>query len=70
VPVELGDLEQQVAPGEPAAAAHLVEVDAVDRVEATGQHQPLHDRPRPGAVPEVGERVERPGRHDPPSRRR
>ena len=68
VPVQLGHLEQQVAPGDPAAAAHAVrgQADAVDRVEAPGQHQPLDDRPgHPGAVPEVGERVVRPGRDDP-----
>jgi hypothetical protein len=68
VPLELGHLEQQVAPGHPAAPVDAVsrQVDAVDRVEAAGQHQPLHHRPGdPGAVPEVCERVERPGRDDP-----
>src|SRR4051812_21929088 len=68
VPLELSDLEQQVAPGHPSAAVHPVgtEVDAVDRVEAAGQHQPLDHGPGDvGAVPEVGEGVERPGRHDP-----
>ena len=57
--VELGDLEQQVAPGHPAASVHglLARPDAVDPVEAAGQHQPLEDRPRDvGAVEEVGQR--------------
>ena len=58
VPVEVGDLEQQVAPGDPAASAQVAGgADAVDRVERPGLHQPLGHRPRhPGALPEVGQR--------------
>ena len=69
--VELGDVQQQVTPGDPAttaeaaAAAHLrllveprraAEVDAMDRVEATGEDEPLGDGSRhPGPLPEVGQ---------------
>ena len=38
----------------------------VERVERTGQHQPLGDRAgRPGTLPQVGQRVEGPGGDDP-----
>ena len=70
--VEVGHLQQQVAPGDLASTTHpraagagRPDVDAVDRVEPAGEHQPLHDRPgHLGAVPEVGERLVGPGRHD------
>jgi len=58
-PFQVADAEQQVAPGEPAAAGDRFGVgDAVQAVECAGQHQPLGDRRRVGgAPPEVGERV-------------
>ena len=57
--VELGDLQQQVAPRDPAAPVEglLARRDAVDPVEPAGQHQPLEGRPGdPGSVEEVGQR--------------
>ena len=69
MPVELGHLQEQVAAGDGASPAYVGAggvPQPVGRVEATGQHQPLHDRAGdPRAVPEVAERVVGPGRDDP-----
>ena len=70
MPVELGHLEQQVAAGDLGTAADAQPAqrgaEAVEGVEAAGQHQPLGDRAgHLRAVPEVGQRVVGPGGDDP-----
>ena len=65
--VEVGHLEQQVAPGQVVARPHgQGAAEAVHRVERPGEHEPLGDRTaRPGPVPQVGERAVRLPRDDP-----
>ena len=54
--VELGDVEEQVAAGDPAAPPERRAGGAVEGVEGAGEDQPLGDRPAdPGPGPEVAE---------------
>ena len=67
MPIQLGDLQQQVTAGDLAAGPHRQgrRADAVEAVEPPGQHQALDHRAGDvRAVPEVGERVVGPARHD------
>ena len=65
--VEVGHLQQQVAPGQVVPRPHRQgAAEPVQRVERAGEHEPLGDRPaRPGPVPQVGERAVRLPGHDP-----
>ena len=66
-PIELGHLEQQVAPGDlpPSTTGHGG-TQAVERVEPPCDDEPLHHRPgHRGAVPEVRQRRVGPAGDDP-----
>ena len=57
---EVGELQQQVAPGHGAATLHRQrQPDGVEGVERTRDDEPLHDRAgHGGAMPEVRQRAE------------